>query len=223
MLIVTRTSKSVTQLVEAVLNLFASELAAEVRAETLRRILDFYGEFATVDELVAQFGALGEPSGALSHRLGPAETSFVEQTLSGYFVEGGAETASICWPREAFLLADDPGRPLTGTIELVGPARFLVYGPYFHLPPGEWVATVELEVRDNATGNVLLVDACGGAEQQIFSLRLPASGLFKFSIPVRVLDAYRSIEMRAFLGEGAIEGWIDWRSVRFQRGRCPAF
>ena len=217
-LMVSRKSRSLPGLIEAVLDMFAIDLSADSRVETLRRILEIYGASATVDELVAQHGALGEPSGALGDRLTAEEKAFVEGVLAGYVA--GADDAGanrIYWPRELFLLADQPGKHLSRRIELVGGARFLIYGPYLCLPPGEWIASVELEIVENASGNVLLVDTCGGADSRPVKLRLPSAGRFKFSMQVSVSDSRRPIELRAILGESAIEGWINWRGALFSR------
>lgn len=217
-LVVTRNSRSVPELIEAILDLFAADLSAETRDAARGRVLEVYGSRTTVDELVAKFGMLGEPSGAISARLTSEEIEFVERVLSGYVADtNGAQVDQICWPREVFLLADDPGRHLSERIELVGNARFLIYGPYLCLPPGEWIANIELEIGENASGNVLYVDTCGGAEPRLVRVRLPSSGRFGFTLPVLVSDARQPIELRAVLGEGAIEGWIDWLNVRFSR------
>ena len=218
MLVVTRKPRSVRGLTEEILNLFSSDLPPETRAETLNRVLETYGGPASVDELVCRYGAYGEPSGALGDRLPSEEKDFVERVLTGYITDAdGGEDNGISWPRELFLLADDPGRHLSGRIEMVGNARFLIYGPYLCLPFGEWIATVELEIEDNASGNILFVDICGGAEPRLVQFRLPVAGRFSFSMPVRVSDPRKPIELRAALGEGAIEGRIDWRGVYFAR------
>jgi hypothetical protein len=52
----------------------------------------------------------------------------------------GRPMGAAAWPLELFLDWDRPGCFLRGPIDLTGPARFIVCGPYLHLPIGRWRA-----------------------------------------------------------------------------------
>ena len=130
------------------------------------------------------------------------------------------QITKISWAREAFANWDRPGEYLIGPISLVGPRRFIIWGPYLHLPRGSWEALIEIEVAENFTGNILHADiAMGGQVIAGIEADLPQQGCFEFSIEFTCVDPYLPTEVRFELLEGAIEGQLLLRSVRFTKKR----
>ena len=84
------------------------------------------------------------------------------------------------WPREIFFSGDDGGQFVAGHQELTGPARFFIYGPYMHLPAGNWVALIEIEVSENYSGNRLQADVVSGEILGAITADLPGNGVFSF-------------------------------------------
>src|SRR5437588_66909 len=70
----------------------------------------------------------------------------------------GRKLQTTAWPPAAFLLCDPRGAPVDGPIQLVGPARYLTFGPYFSLPAGLWDVEVSLEARDCWSDNRIGID-----------------------------------------------------------------
>ncbi len=144
---------------------------------------------------------------------GQAIIRFMASQYEG--VGAGRIARQIEWPTATFLDWGRPGQLLRGPIELLGPARFIICGPYFHLPIGEWTAEVVIEIADNASGNRLGVDVFSGEILGGVAMALPKSGVFTFSIPFRVADPFLPLELRFQLLEGAIEGRLALRAAAF--------
>ena len=129
----------------------------------------------------------------------------------------GTGRSQIIWPTELFLDWDRPGTLLAGPIDLIGPARFIICGPYLHLPIGAWVARVVVEIHANHSGNRLGVDVFSGTILRGITADLPKSGIFEFSLPFRIEDPFLPAELRFQTLAGAIEGTLTLRHVSFQR------
>jgi hypothetical protein len=129
----------------------------------------------------------------------------------------GQPLGELVWPRELFLHSDPAGKFLPRAIELAGPARFLAWGPYMHLPRGEWDITIEIEVNENYSGNHLQVDLLSGTKVlSSLHAELPIRGIFSFNIQVAITEPQHAIEIRFFLLSGAIEGVFALRPVRLR-------
>lgn len=126
------------------------------------------------------------------------------------------------WPRELFFGTDRVGAPISApfeeVIELVGPARVLCYGPYFHLPPGDWILNSSFEVNDNYSGNELLIEILAGHETLVHRpALLPAQGNYFFEVPFTVTEPRNRIEFRLWTRQGAIEGTLALKKIEVSR------
>lgn len=67
---------------------------------------------------------------------------------------------SIWWGREQFYSCSAAGRhePCPEVVDVTGPKRALVFGPYFSLEPGLWRATAIFELCPDAARRRLAVD-----------------------------------------------------------------
>ncbi len=206
--------------------------------EVMTRLAEHFGLDAPNETSARTLAALGYPAGAtdtlLDHVVASglrvtspasraaradAEAEAIVRLVASQYngVGSGRGGRRIEWPTEMFLDWDRPGQFLRGPVEMLGPARFVVCGPYFHLPQGEWTAEVVIEIADNRSGNRLGVDVFSGAILGGVVMALPASGVFTFSIPFGVADAFLPVELRFQLLEGAIEGQLALRAAAFTR------
>lgn len=118
------------------------------------------------------------------------------------------QVSSLTWPQESFLLADKGGEAAIGAIELVGKARCLVYGPYFHLPAGQWNARFFLDIDENIYGQIFTIEIF--SEDILGKIRILPSGTGSFAAETtfRVERPKLPIEVRLFTDTGSIEGSI---------------
>ena len=129
----------------------------------------------------------------------------------------GAHAPSFRCPLSALLNAEPPHRPVSGPLDLLGPARILTFGPYLHFPVGSWIVQVVFAVVDNDSGNSLMVDvyASSGKILAVTKGELPRGGTFKMQLPFVVEETGCMIELRTFILSGAIEGRFELISVDF--------
>src|SRR5208283_1221030 len=102
-------------------------------------------------------------------------------------------------------------------LDLAGNARIFIYGPYLHLPRGNWVATPAFSIGNNDSGNTLIIDIFNGSVLAIGESILPARGTYTCSIPFEITDPQSPIEVRFATAQGAIEGVFSLEEVVIER------
>jgi hypothetical protein len=142
--------------------------------------------------------------------LGERVTRIVDGALSGYGeFFAGRPMRQFTWSRELFLVIGDSRRP-TEPIDVAGGSRYLIYGPYIHLPPGSWSARIVLGFSTEAVGNIFLVDACY-ANRQIgaVSFRAENAGMHTAEINFSLSDAGgQGVEIRVMVMSEQAHGWL---------------
>lgn len=148
--------------------------------------------------------------GAYRKLLPPDQTDLVEEALSPYEDILSGHAPAFVWPARLFRDAQRPDEPIEGPVDLVGPARALMFGPQLHLCRGRWRASVTFRIADNLSGNILRVDAisdnkiCNSGEGG-----LPQSGVFSFDIDFIVRDPLMPCSILLANKSGAIEGSLE--------------
>ncbi|MGE5271381.1 MAG: hypothetical protein ACM3JG_17105 [Thiohalocapsa sp.] len=126
--------------------------------------------------IAAQLAASGlSPSPQRAADLPPEVAKMLAGALLPYhrqFVSG--TLGEIVWTRELFLL-EALGSPC-GPIDVAGGPRNLIFGPYIHLPPGDWRARVVLGLSPETPGTVLVVDAFADSRQLGLATLAPTRG-----------------------------------------------
>lgn len=126
------------------------------------------------------------------------------------------------WPIPMFLTTDKKGQPLWthlgDEIDLTGPARIFVYGPFLHLPVGAWTLKATLQVAENLSGNAIQIDVTAD-ERALAKVKaqLPKEGEFAFEINFAVDEPRDPMQLRIYSLEGAIEGKVRLESVELTR------
>jgi hypothetical protein len=190
---------------------------------------------AKVDEIVSSLFGEGGPQARLSdylyhsfpdatppgtaiHKLAPDDRRLVSQLGSAYSaIAAGRPFDRMDWPVGLYMSSDHPDGPFPGRVELVGPSRFIAYGPYLHLTAGQWQATVVLELADNLSGNQLYVDVYAGEILSVITTELPAQGTFTFQIGFEITNPLEPVQLRFQIQAGAIEGVFTLNSTRLER------
>lgn len=132
-------------------------------------------------------------------------------------IMSGRSLSVLDWPTSLFLDWERPGVFLERTIELTGPARFIICGPYLHLPAGCWNVEVQIETRECHSENLLAVDVFSGNILSAVSMRLAAEGAYAFDIAFETIDPLLPVELRFQLLRGSIEGQLTLLGVRLTR------
>ena len=132
-------------------------------------------------------------------------------------IERRRRLTKLEWPRALFHANADVG-PGARVIDLVGGARYLLWGPYLHLPLGQWSAWVEFEILGGNTGYFIETDVCQGTRVLTAqSGTWPAVGVYRYRLDFSVAALDEPIQIRVKLSKGAIEGRFSLRGVTVER------
>jgi hypothetical protein len=135
----------------------------------------------------------------------------------------GAVQALLHWPRTCFLTGFPDHEMAPERVELVGPARSLVYGPYLYLPTGWWEAELRLYFSEEACRRTFNVEMI--AEDTIIgSIRLKptSSGTFQTRMVFHNPRADWPVSLRVVLEHGAIEGRMGLEGVTLRHSRSAS-
>jgi hypothetical protein len=143
-----------------------------------------------------------------------------ERKLQFYQGEGGQHPLSrVVWPAEVFVHVDSGDTPLAGKIDLTGPQRPLINGPWFGLPRGRWRASIEFEVSSNMMGCVMNVNVVGGRLLRQGRFELPESGNHSCALDFNHDDARSPIMLQFFLERAVLQGEFRLVQIILERAR----
>ena len=187
--------------------------------EILHRVTKDTPNASSVLQLIIGNNLHARAPGAYSAPGGPHEEGIIRSIIPStarYLSQNRDELLSI-WPREIFPDRDNLAHVLDGARPLLGPARILFGGHTLHLPSGEWVAVVDLEVTGNFSGNRLLSQVFSG-EKLLHTVvaKLPVNGRFAYEMDFSIYDAFYPIQVIVAVAEGAIEGEITLHSCELR-------
>lgn len=140
----------------------------------------------------------------------------IAQVLGGFYEHLGQPTpGETIWPRQCFLLGDQPNSAVPVAIDVTGRARIIFYGPYLHLPRGHWKARVLIGFSRDIRGMPFSIEA--HSTELLGKARVFAEigGIFEFEFTARVAAPHEPIEIRIMNEQGAIEGHMGLISVGF--------
>jgi hypothetical protein len=131
-----------------------------------------------------------------------------QSTLSG---------PSAVWPYYVFFSGERPGESFDEVIELTGAARCLLYGPYLHIPCGEWNATLSFDIERDSYGQVFTAEI--HSTELLGALRFSPRGVgsFQATISVTITDPKPPVEIRLMMDSGAIEGRLSHWTIEWSR------
>lgn len=127
------------------------------------------------------------------------------------------EVPSEWWGRERFFNADGSQSKCPVVIDLTGPARFLVYGPYAPVAAGLWRATVSFELCGDGARRFLLVQF--GSDPDYTTVGVAPTrqpGRRDVAVEHRV-KAGGLAQVRVYLARAAFHGDFRFIGVKAQR------
>lgn len=156
--------------------------------------------------------------------LPPIERRILADLAIGYDGSSpGGAALSCAWPPAFCLSGDELDAYLRNPIDLIGRARTLSYGPYLHLPAGEWQLEIGLAVADNHSGNCVEITVSeNGVAKASECFALPVLARMEASMPLVIDDPRHPIEIIVKTLEGAIEGSLSLETIRFVRQGAPS-
>jgi hypothetical protein len=177
---------------------------------------------ADAAQLAARFGAGQSAAEAVlrpphdSGELPQEDAALVHTALAPAcrYAATGQRTA-IVWPRACLFWGDRPGEPAPRVLDLTGPSRVLVYGPYFRLPPGRWTARAIVAFSPLCRGMGFTVELHGSAEFGRRRFVVQQAGVFAIGFRVMVPSAREALEIRLVSQSGAIEGNLGIDRIEF--------
>lgn len=165
-------------------------------------------------------GGAHEP--APTAEAGASDDALTKAVLSGYakLLDGGRVDA-VTWPAAAFSKADANSENADADIAMEGPARWLAYGPYMHLPNGRWISESVFAAAKNFNGCKFAADMYqqGPVDKVLAGHKfvLPEEGVFSLSFDFDTLDPRAPIENRFQTEEGLIGGTFRLHETRLRR------
>lgn len=120
-------------------------------------------------------------------------------------------------PLAAMIEAPPPHLPLSGAIDLLGPARQLICGPYLYIPRGRWKLIARLSYKGTGSGDTLEFDLTADNEVKATSRHLLfENASMELSSEFEIIDPFHPFEFRTFLSAGSIGGSIIIEAVELR-------
>ena len=121
----------------------------------------------------------------------------------------------IVWPHTIFTHGDTQQPAQDLLIELAGPPRYIMYGPYFYLPAGHWTIEAIFGFSDLVTHTDFFVDVSDS--QMLMQSRIypTQAGVFSAHFTMSHERSHEPLEFRFRTSESAIEGQVALCLVRF--------
>ena len=121
--------------------------------------------------------------------------------------------SEINWPIFMLMEGDAPKSTFDGSLDLTGPARCIVYGPYMCLPYGSWGLRASITINENRSGNELEIDVYQSSVLVRNRFPLPLEGDLEIRAQFKNSEPRVPLQLRLITAEGAIEGRITVNSI----------
>lgn len=149
------------------------------------------------------------------------DRNVIAQVLGGLFEHLGQPTPGVAtWPRQCFLLGDQPNSAVPVAIDVTGRARIIFYGPYLHLPRGHWKARVLIGFSRDIRGMPFSIDIHSKVSLGNARIFAAQGGIFDFEFEATVTTPHEPIEVRIMSEQGAIEGHMGLVSIDFKEWKA---
>jgi hypothetical protein len=129
-----------------------------------------------------------------------------------------SEPVSVVWPTAVFFWGDHLDHPAPLVTDLTGAARILYYGPYLHLPDGNWTVRMMVGFTEGVRGTPFSIEVFCGTRLLALATMFPAGkGVFHGSFKFAHDAPQEALEIRVRSDRGAIGGQIALGRMEFLR------
>ena len=149
--------------------------------------------------------------------VGGQALTLCRQILAPMAVLVAGNEAVVVLPLACFLSGNHTDELAAPLMELSGPRRPIYYGPYFHLPGGQWRAATQLLILEGLPKTELSVEFVSGDHVSKVRMEPSQAGLFEIWLSFRIEDPAVPFEFRIWVEHGAIEGIIGLRHITLHR------
>ncbi len=209
---------------ETLISRISLSLGFSLTSQNVQNILALYGQaegakIRPLAEIIDERIEHAIEARSSASKLTKGERELISAAASNYDpLMSGESVQRITWPVAMCLSGEKPHHGLNGPVDMTGPARAISFGPYMHLPSGVWRAEVTFSVEKNFSGNSIVVDVLADGEIAVLGKSpLPTSGSFTVQLEFEVTRPHVPLEVRTFIGTGAIEGEFELVDVTLVR------
>ena len=126
------------------------------------------------------------------------------------------DPASASWDRAIFLAGEGPDLPCPEIIDVTGPRRALLRGPYVTAPPGRWRVAVRFELTDWAARNGFELGLIAGDAQARVDFQPQGAGVYEAVIEASWTRA-GPVDVRLGLARPAFHGELRFLGAKIER------
>jgi hypothetical protein len=120
----------------------------------------------------------------------------------------GEDSRPVVWSSAFFYDGTLRTEVALATLDLLGPARCLYYGPYLHLPAGTYEGALTIGLSQDVGPLHLHMDIYTDRVEGEFRTVAEAGGMYDMPFEVTVTRAHVPIQLRLFNSQGEIDGRI---------------
>jgi hypothetical protein len=158
--------------------------------------------------------------GTMTNAISTATQELVKRTVADVIeplqrMARGQFGQPIVWPTHAFYLGDTPGHHPQSPAPVTGPSRVLYYGPYFHLPPGDYDVEIAVTFGGSIEDISFTIELLGGGSLGRARIEPRASGTYRGRFLVSHWNAAEPIEIHLRNEQGSITGEITLLGLQF--------
>lgn len=163
------------------------------------------------------------PSEILKTTLSAEDIRAVEFLLGGLERQIYGQTdAPLIATKELFLNGDAPHDPVNAPLDMTGRSKYVVFGPFIHIPPGAWMLRFIMSFSEEAIGIPCVVDVgatdkLGFRELTRTHVIISTAGRMDVSLAFQLEDPLASLQVRLMTEKPVFDGRMAVGFAEFRR------
>jgi hypothetical protein len=153
--------------------------------------------------------------------------SVEEVRTIGYLFDGferhleGQHSAPLIVTKELFLNGDPPHDHVSAPLDMTGRPKFVVFGPYIHIPAGTWMLRLVVSLSEEAIGTPLIIDvgasdAAGYRELTKTHVVVSTEGRMDVTMSFQLDDPLASLQVRIATERSTFDGLLAFGFTEFR-------